>query len=148
MKHSFGWIVHVALFDVALFDVALFDVTLRGCIGLASGERRWCFQLHHLRGHAVFLLMLAMELRDTSSSWLTCVRIFVRVNVWRCLSCYCCDRCDITGHPSPPTGKCPPACLSAILSVCLWLLSSFAALLDHQPRKEDFWPWRPQNDTC
>lgn len=74
----------------------------------------------------------------------TCLQLYLPVCLLRCLSCYCCDRCDITGHPPPPTGKCPPACLSA----CLWLLSSFAALLDHQPCKEDFWPWRPQNDTC
>lgn len=49
----------------------------------------------------------------------------------------------MTGVRSPDTphpDTIPPA--------CLWTLSSFAAWLDHQPCKEDLWPWSTQNDIC
>lgn len=37
---------------------------------------------------------------------------------------------------------------SSFLPVCLLLLSSFTSWLDHQPCKEDLWPWSTQNGIC
>lgn len=36
----------------------------------------------------------------------------------------------------------------SFLPVCLLLLSSFTSWLDHQPCKEDLWPWSTQNGIC
>lgn len=75
----------------------------------------------------------------TSISCRACVSSFIYPN----LSCAVPPGTVVTGVWSPDTlhpDTIPPA--------CLWTLSSFAAWLDHQPCKEDLWPWSTQNDIC
>lgn len=52
------------------------------------------------------------------------------------LSCKCCCMRDQL-TPGQQGGS--------FLPVCLLLLSSFTSWLDHQPCKEDLWPWSTQN---
>ncbi len=64
--------------------------------------------------------------------------------------------------PSPVSVVCVSVCVcvcvcdhltpcqqgSSFLPVCLLPLSSFTSWLDHQPCKEDLWPWSTQNGIC
>lgn len=74
---------------------------------------------------------------------ISCCRASVSSFIYPYISCPVPLGTVVTGVRSPDTphpDTIPPA--------CLWTLSSFAAWLDHQPCKEDLWPWSTQNDIC